>query len=95
LKIAIVLLAAYAIVGVFHSCREYYRRQQLSPLDKIGAEIRWGRHRWFMCGLTWLPVSIMFPFMQPPMGENRWFPLKDSLASWLLFAAAVYILWRL
>jgi len=48
-----------------------------------------------MCGLTWLPVSIMFPFMQPPMGESRWFPLKDSLASWLLFAAAVYILWRL
>ena len=28
LKITIVLLAVYAIVGVFHSCREYYRSRQ-------------------------------------------------------------------
>jgi len=48
-KITLVLLAAYAIVGTFHSYREFYRgRKYFSELHH--------RPRWFMCGLTWMPV---------------------------------------
>jgi hypothetical protein len=87
MRITLVLLAAYAIVGIFHSCREFYRRgKHLSP------EIQ-HRHPWFMCGLTWLPTSIVFPFMSPPFGGSqriwRRENLKDSVVSWLLFASIV------
>jgi hypothetical protein len=51
------------------------------------------RHPWFMCGLTWLPTSIVFPLMSPPFGGSvriwRRENLKDSVVSWLLFAAIV------
>jgi hypothetical protein len=86
-KITLVLLAAYAIVGAFHSCREFYRGRKLSPEEH--------RHRWFMCGLTWLPTSIVFPFMPPPFGGSariwRRENLKDSAISWLLFASIVSV----
>jgi hypothetical protein len=46
-----------------------------------------------MCGLTWLPTSIVFPLMSPPFGGSvriwRRENLKDSVVSWLLFAAIV------
>ena len=110
MKIAIVLLLAYAIVGVFHSCREFYRsRQPRSGGDAFVETLhrhmhlgprRHPRHRWFMCGLTWLPTSLVFPFMvtmPPGYSQQVWRRenLKDSAVSWLLFAAVVYIgLWR-
>ena len=88
-KITLVLLAAYAIVGTFHSYREFYRgRKYVSP------DLH-HRHRWFMCGLTWMPTSIVFPFMSPPFGGSqriwRRENLKDSVISWLLFASIVGI----
>jgi hypothetical protein len=87
-KTTLVLLAAYAIVGAFHSCREFYRgRKHLPELQH--------RHRWFMCGLTWLPTSVVFPLMSPPFGGSariwRRENLKDSLISWLLFASIVSV----
>ena len=104
MKITIVLLAAYAIVGVFHSCREYYRSRQQRGDDFVETlKQHMGlqhRHRWFMCGLTWLPASIVLPFkVSPPFGGSqqvwRRENLKDSAVSWLLFASIVYIaLWR-
>jgi hypothetical protein len=85
-KIILVLLAAYAIVGTFHSCREFYRARKYFPESDH-------RHRWFMSGLTWMPASIVFPFMSPPFGGSqriwRRENLKDSLISWLLFASIV------
>jgi len=50
-KTTLVLLAAYAIVGTFHSCREFYQGRNFPGLH---------HHRWFMCGLTWMPTSIVF-----------------------------------
>ena len=106
LKIGIVLLVAYAIVGVFHSCREFYRSRQLRQLQSGGdafvetlqRHMHMGppRHRWFMCGLTWLPTSFVLPFMvSPPFGGSKavWRRenLKDSTISWLLFALVVGI----
>jgi hypothetical protein len=104
-KITLALLAAYAIVGVFHSCREFYRSQQLRQLQSGGdafvetlqRHMNMGppRHRWFMCGLTWLPTSIVFPFMSPPFGGSariwRRENLKDSAVSWLMFALIVSV----
>ena len=85
MKLTLVLLAAYAIVGAFHSCREFYRRREFPGLRH--------RHPWFMCGLTWLPTSIVFPLMSPPFGGRvrtwRRENLKDSAISWLLFASIV------
>ena len=84
MKITLILLTTYAIVGAFHSCREFYRGRKLSP------ELQ-HRHRWFMCGLTWLPTSIVFPFMSPPFGGSariwRRENFKNSAISWLLFAS--------
>jgi hypothetical protein len=94
MKIAVVVLVAYAIVGGFHSYREYRRRPQVAPelLALLPADYR---HRWFMCGLTWLPTSIVFPLMPPPFGGSRtvWFMenIKDSFVSWCLFAAIIAI----
>jgi len=90
MKIALVLLIAYAIVGAFHSYREFYRGRKYAPGH---------RHHWFMCGLTWLPTSIVFPFMSPPFGGStsiwRTENLKDSAISWLLFASIVAVgFWR-
>ena len=83
MKIIFVLLATYAIVGAFHACREFYRARKYFPEMQH-------RHRWFMCGLTWLPISIVFPFMSPPSGGNAriWLRenLKDTAVTWLLFA---------
>jgi len=87
-KITLVLLAAYAIVGTFHSCREFYRGRKYFPEPHH-------RHRWFMCGLTWMPTSIVFPFMSPPFGGSqriwRRENFKDSVISWLLFASIVSV----
>jgi hypothetical protein len=86
-KITFVLLAAYAIVGVFHSYREFYRGKYFPELQH--------RHRWFMCGLTWMPISIAFPLMSPPFGGSariwRIENFKDSVISWLLFACVVTV----
>jgi hypothetical protein len=86
-KITLILLAAYTIVGAFHSFREFYRSRKHSPEPH--------RHRWFMCGLTWLPTSFVFPFMSPPFGGSvriwRRENLKDSAISWLLFASIVSV----
>jgi hypothetical protein len=101
-KIVLVLLAAYAIVGAFHSYREFYRGRKYFPESQH-------RHRWLMSGLTWLPASIVFPLMSPA-SQMRWQcisrqmrgkttnwvtqiwrreNLKDSAISWLLFALVV------
>jgi len=78
MKITLVLLAAYAIVGVFHSCREFYRSRKFGSLSNLP-------HRWFMCGLTWLPTSIVLPLSDPPFGGSveiwRTENLKDSTVS--------------
>ena len=88
MKITLVLLGAYAIVGVFHSYREFYRGRKYFP------ELQ-HRHRWFMCGLTWMLTSIVFPFMSPPFGGSvriwRRENFKDSVISWLLFASVVIV----
>jgi hypothetical protein len=98
-KLILVLLVAYAIVGAFHSFREFYRRRTQFP--ELLHRHPWlkqfpeppHRHPWFMCGLTWLPTSIVFPLMSPPFGGSvriwRRENLKDSVVSWLLFAAIV------
>ena len=88
MKITVVVLVAYAIAGGFHSYREYRRSRQFADY----------RHRWFMCGLTWLPTSLVFPLMSPPFGGSRtvWFMenIKDSLVSWCLFIAIIIVgLW--
>ena len=93
MKITLVLMAAYAIVGVFHSYREFYRGRKYFPEGQH-------RHRWFMCGLTWMPTSIVFPFMSQPFGGSariwRRENLKDSVISWLLFASVVTVgIWRI
>lgn len=87
MKSAIVLLAAYSIVGIFHSCREFLRaRKRAAPPPHQ-------HHRWFMCGLTWLPTSVVLPFMSPPFGGSqrvwRRENLKDSVISWSLFATII------
>jgi len=86
MKITLVVLTAYVIVGAFHSCREFYRVGKFAPQH---------RHRWFMCGLTWLPTSIVFPLLPPPFGGStriwRRENLKDSAISWLLFASVVSV----
>jgi hypothetical protein len=43
-RITLVLLTAYAIVGAFHSCREYFRGETTPFANPLP------RHRWFMCG---------------------------------------------
>ena len=72
MKITLVLLTAYAIVGAFHSCREFYRGRKSFPEAQH-------RHHWFMCGLTWLPTSIVFPFMSPPFGGSARIWRRENL----------------
>ena len=100
MKIILVLLTAYAIVGAFHSRREFYRGEELRhrrPWAAVGRP----RHSWFICGLTWLPASITIPFMRvplPPEGAAAWRRdnLQDSVISWTLFfliVAVCFAIW--
>jgi hypothetical protein len=86
MKIMFALLVAYVITGTFHSIREYYRGRQYAPDHQ---------HHWFICGLTWFPTSIVFPFMSTPWeGQSQidWFMknIKDSIVSWSLFGVVVW-----
>jgi hypothetical protein len=91
MKAVFALLVAYAVSGMVHSIREYYRSKQYASEDH--------RHRWFLCGLNWFPTSIIFPLMSAPFGGSQyiWFKenIKDSLVTWTIFGVVVWgMLWR-